>query len=56
MVERIRRFQALNNQIFSILTNQFSQYDEQEFDTNVREFAPPVHPKAAQKLLPRPDE
>lgn len=43
MVERIRHFHMLNNQIFAILTN-FTAVDEYEEDRAVIEFQPPVHP------------
>ncbi|CAB3409695.1 unnamed protein product [Caenorhabditis bovis] len=43
MVDRIRRYQLLNNQIFIMLTNQLNEHNEDEHE-RVREFAPPVHP------------
>ncbi|EGT51478.1 hypothetical protein CAEBREN_30312 [Caenorhabditis brenneri] len=46
MVERIRRFQLLNNQIFIILTNQLNENNDDDHE-RVREFAPPVHPNYA---------
>ncbi|CAO4374656.1 unnamed protein product [Caenorhabditis nigoni] len=46
MVERIRRFQLLNNQIFIILTNQLNENNDDDYE-RVKEFAPPVHPNYA---------
>lgn len=46
MVERIRRFQLLNNQIFGILSNYLQpvgESGEEIPDDRIREFAPPVH-------------
>ncbi|CAI4224496.1 unnamed protein product [Auanema sp. JU1783] len=43
VVERIRRFQLLNNQIFAILNNFLSQSEEFE-EERVLEFQPPMHP------------
>ncbi|CAI5449352.1 unnamed protein product [Caenorhabditis angaria] len=48
MVERIRRFQLLNNQIIVILTNQLNENNDEEME-RVREFAPPVHPNYANR-------
>lgn len=45
MVDRIRRFQLLNHQIFAILANFVDQGEEVE--ERVREFAPPIHPSIA---------
>lgn len=46
MVERIRRVQLLNNQIFIILTNQLNENNDDDIE-RVKEFAPPVHPNYA---------
>ncbi|EJW81863.1 hypothetical protein WUBG_07230 [Wuchereria bancrofti] len=46
MVERIRRFQLLNNQIFVVLNNYLNslgENGEELVEEQVREFAPPVH-------------
>ncbi|VDM67815.1 unnamed protein product [Strongylus vulgaris] len=43
MVDRIRRFQLLNSQIITILTNYLNPSEEFE-EENVREFMPPTHP------------
>uniref|UniRef100_A0A0N4UEL4 Cytoplasmic FMR1-interacting protein n=1 Tax=Dracunculus medinensis TaxID=318479 RepID=A0A0N4UEL4_DRAME len=46
MVERIRRFQLLNNQIFGTLLNYTQSVNdsgEEFFDEKIREFAPPMH-------------
>uniref|UniRef100_A0A1I7WMV4 ANK_REP_REGION domain-containing protein n=1 Tax=Heterorhabditis bacteriophora TaxID=37862 RepID=A0A1I7WMV4_HETBA len=43
MVERIRRFQLLNNQVLAILSNILSPAEEFE-EERVREFLPPTHP------------
>ena len=43
MVDRIRHFHMLNNQIFAILNN-FIATDEYEEERRVIEFQPPIHP------------
>lgn len=46
MVERIRRFQLLNNQIFGVLSNYLNsvrENGEEVMEEQIREFAPPVH-------------
>ncbi|KAM3720431.1 Cytoplasmic FMR1-interacting protein [Dirofilaria immitis] len=46
MVERIRRFQLLNNQIFGVLNNYLnsvSENSDEVMEEQIREFAPPVH-------------
>uniref|UniRef100_A0A7E4V8X5 Cytoplasmic FMR1-interacting protein n=1 Tax=Panagrellus redivivus TaxID=6233 RepID=A0A7E4V8X5_PANRE len=50
-IERIRRIQSLNNQLFAILGN-YMQHEEQ--DENIREYPPPMHPNAAAKLRQGP--
>ncbi|CAD6194474.1 unnamed protein product [Caenorhabditis auriculariae] len=49
MVERIRRFQLLNNQIFVMLSNQTDEADQPE--PFVQEFLPPVHPNCVNPLV-----
>ncbi|VDO55579.1 unnamed protein product [Onchocerca flexuosa] len=46
MVERIRRFQLLNNQIFGVLNNYLNsvgENGEEIVEEQIREFAPPVY-------------
>lgn len=43
MVDRIRRIQAGNNQIFAILGNYMQNIEEQEAELWVRHFPPPVY-------------
>uniref|UniRef100_A0A915AC39 Cytoplasmic FMR1-interacting protein n=1 Tax=Parascaris univalens TaxID=6257 RepID=A0A915AC39_PARUN len=53
MVERIRRFQLLNSQIFGILANYsqpMSENGEEPVEETVREFAPPVHHSIARQF------
>ncbi|VDM40991.1 unnamed protein product [Toxocara canis] len=53
MVERIRRFQLLSNQIFGVLANYtqpMSDNGEELLEENVREFAPPVHHSIARQF------
>ncbi|VDN40103.1 unnamed protein product [Gongylonema pulchrum] len=56
MVERIRRFQLLNNQIFGVLCNylhSFGENGEELQDARmIREFAPPVHHSLGHSFLP----
>lgn len=55
MVDRIRRFQLLNSQIFGVLDNYLqpvNESGEEMVDDSrvVREFAPPVHQSIAQQF------
>ena len=52
MVERIRRFQMLNNQIFSVLCKHLRSAEQEGAESNleqVRCFAPPVHQALAHR-------
>ncbi|VDK48795.1 unnamed protein product [Anisakis simplex] len=53
MVERIRRFQLLNSQIFGVLANYSnltSENGDESVEENAREFAPPVHHSVARQF------
>ncbi|VDN03135.1 unnamed protein product [Thelazia callipaeda] len=54
MVERIRRFQLLNNQIFGVLNNYLHSVGENSdgsIEEQIREFAPPVHHSLSRNYL-----
>jgi hypothetical protein len=57
IIEKIRRIHAFNNQIFTFISNQMSQADDTDFEVklNIREFAPPVHPRASQRRFLPPE-
>lgn len=54
MVERIRRFQLLNNQIFGVLNNYLNSVGEngdEMMEEPIREFAPPVYHSASRNFV-----
>lgn len=57
MVDRVRRFQVLNSQIFATLNKYLKSSDTESMSVeHVRCFPPPIHPTlAAQAHYYRPD-
>lgn len=57
MVDRIRRFQVLNSQIFAVLNKYLKSSDTDVMSVeHVRCFPPPIHPSlAAQAHYHRPE-
>jgi len=43
MIERVRRLQAYSSQINAVLANSLQQWEEQEEETRIVHYAPPMY-------------
>lgn len=46
MIERVRRLQAYSTQINAVLANSLQQWEEQEEETKIVHYAPPMYQPA----------